>query len=189
MGLSYYLPEAANAGLQPPKRVGTFTFDGRTGALIRLSAHRLIAADANGHAVLERTTSLVVNNPRPPSAVIERTNAVEELRTPASITEEHPIALLADGRIVAWRPDGPDYNEVHGRMVVYDRGRVVRETVGTFARGDALRAGDWLISGNWIGGGTYDLYAYSISGDTFVTRSAGIPIGAIAVLPVPTPVR
>lgn len=183
LGLSYYLPAYSNAGVQPPERVGTFTFDGRTGAPIRFSAHRLIAADANGHAVLERTTSLVLNNPRPPSAVIERTNAVEELRTPASVAWEHPIALLADGRIVAWRPDGPDSDEVHGRMIVYDRGRVVRETVGTFARGDALRAGDWLVSKLFLGGGTYDLSAYSISADAFVTRSAGIAIGAMAVLP------
>ncbi len=189
LGLSYYLPSASNAGVQPTDRVGTFTFDGRTGAPIRFSDHRLIATDASAHAVLEGTTSLVLTNPRPPSAVIERIGTVEQVLTLSAVAEEHPVALLADGRIVAWRPDGPDSNEINGRMVVYDRGRVVRETVGTFARGDVLQAGDWLISKLYRGGATYDLYAYSVSADSFVSRSAGVAIGALAVLPAPTGVR
>ena len=127
----------------------------------------------------------MLTNPRPPSAVIERIGTIEQVLTPSSVAEEHPVALMADGRIVAWRPDGPDSNEVHGRMVVYDRGRVVRETVGTFARGEVLRSGDWLISKQFLGGGTYDLFAYSISGESFVSRSAGVAIGALAVLPTP----
>jgi hypothetical protein len=124
----------------------------------------------------------VLTNPPPPSAVIERTNRVDTVLTPTGVPEEHPVAVLVDGRIVAWRPDGPDA-ELRGRMITYDHGRVVGDAPGLFARGDVLRSGDWLISKQFRGGATYDLFAYSVSSGAFATRSAGIAISALAALP------
>ena len=182
LGLSYFLPLRASAGQQPPERVGTFIFGSRNGTPVRFSTDRLIAADANAHAALERTASLVPINPPPPSAAIERTSGIDSVVTPAGVPEEHPVALLADGRIVAWRPDGPDV-EAQGRMITYDHGRVVGDAPGFFARGDVLRSGDWLISKLFRGGATYDLFAYSLSSGAFAKRSAGLAISALGALP------
>jgi hypothetical protein len=94
--------------------------------------------------------------------------------TPSSISNERAIALLEDGRIVAFRPDSRN-NMFVGSVVVYRAGVVERSDRGSFAPYVLVRDVDWIVGVEYGA-----LRAYRISDGAFASASSGTNITALA---------
>jgi hypothetical protein len=163
----------------------TGTWVVREGALTRFSAHRLINGD-KGRFLLETDGS--------PSTVSCCTSVIlkfdqEQRITPSSIDHERAVALLEDGRIVAFRPDPDPVDVFEGSVVVYRAGVVERSGRGKFSAFRVVRDLDWIV-GLEISGTGLTLHAYRVSDGAFASASGGaITITALAPLgPAKTPI-
>jgi hypothetical protein len=149
----------------------------RDGTLTRFSAHRLIDGD-KGRFLLETDGS---------SSMVSCCTSVvlkfdqEQRITPSSVDHERAVALLEDGRIVAFRPDPVDVFE--GSVVVYRAGVVERSGRGKFSAFRAVRDVDWIVGLEISGAPGLMLRAYRISDGAFASASGGnITITALAPL-------
>jgi hypothetical protein len=103
LGLSVYQA-------QPHGNAGTGTIVWNGSQWNALSPHALVSALADGRALLVDETPVQLSG-----SLWARDVAGRETRLSPN-DGEYPLALLTDGRAVAWRPDGPS-----GAYVVYDR--------------------------------------------------------------------
>ena len=97
LGLSYFLPECADAGCPGPGKAGTYLWNGN--AWTKLSSDRLVAANGRDHHVFERRRSLTDREPL--VILVERDGATERILSTGG-GQELGLALLSDGRVVTW---------------------------------------------------------------------------------------
>jgi hypothetical protein len=90
--------------------------------------------------------------------------------TPSSVSNERAIAMLEDGRIVAFRPDSRT-NMFEGSVVIYRAGVVERMDRGRFSPYLVVRDLDWIVGVEYAPGGT--LRGYRISDGAFASASGG----------------
>ncbi len=147
-------------------QAGTWVIRGTE--LIRFSQHRLIDG-GKGRDLLETdgTTSSIVACC---TAVVSRYEQEQRI-TPLTVPHERAVALLEDGRIVAFRPDTDDLFE--GSVVVYRGGVVERSGRGKFTAYRAVRDLDWIV-GIAVGGSDPRLRAYRLSDGAFAGASGNI---------------
>ena len=163
--------------IRPEAEAGTYVL--RDTTLMRFSASRLVA-DAKGRWLLESEETRSFNSGCC-TYVIQRL-ANETRLTPANVENERAVAMLDDGRIVAYRPDRDDPN---GTMVVYSAtgGRVERTDRGAFTPFQIVRAGpDWILGFEYAGAPSLTLRAYRVSDGVFAAVPGGT-ISAVAILP------
>jgi hypothetical protein len=175
-GVAIWRPQNSLSFVRAEAEAGTWLLTDKT--LTRLSLHRLIdgypgryllesePVDASGYrssASSDRTYVLL------------RTDTETRL-TPTDVPNEKGVAVLPDGRIFTWRPDGPS----GGTMVMYRDGAVVRQDRGTFSTFRLLHTADWVthtadwIIGTEIGAGPATTFrAYRFSDGAFAAMSAG----------------
>jgi hypothetical protein len=165
-GVAVWRPKNSLSFVRSEADAGTWVWIG--GTFRKFSQHRLIDG-GKGRDVLES---------EPDGSccryVVWRTMA-EQRVTPNSVSDERPLAMLEDGRIVAWRPERGEFD---GAMVVYNAGVIERMDRGLFSSFRVVRAGDWLVGQETGPAGT--LRAYRISDGAFVS----VPIGEITTLAV-----
>jgi hypothetical protein len=163
--------------VRPDADVGTYVVRGT--ALAKFSSLRLVAG-SKGRWLLESEETGSFNSGCC-AYVIQRTTTEARL-TPAGVTNERAVALLADGRMLAFRPagDGPE-----GTMVVYGAtgGRIERSDRGSFTafRVVSLEP-DWVIGFEYAGAPSLTLRAYRIADGAFAAAAGGT-ITALAALP------
>lgn len=161
--------------VRPDAEVGTFLVRGTS--LVRFSGQRLVAGSA-GRWLLESEETHSYNSGCC-SYVLRRTDREVRL-TPPAVPNERAVALLADGRIVAFRPEG---DGPAGTMVVYPAGGSTpeREDRGAFTPFRVLVSGDWIIGVEYAGAPALTLRAYRIADGAFASAPGGT-ITALAVL-------
>ena len=168
-GVAVWRPKNSLSFVRSDADTGTWIWAG--GTLRKFSQHRLIDG-GKGRDVLES---------EPDGSccryVVWRT-LTEQRVTPNSVSDERAIAMLEDGRIVAWRPERGEFD---GAIVIYNAGTAERIDRGPFSSFRAIRAGDWLIGQEISGPPALTLRAYRISDGAFTSTSGG-EITALAVL-------
>jgi hypothetical protein len=169
-GVAVWRPQNSLAFGRAPAEAGTWMLKDKT--LTRLSLHRLIDGSA-GHYLLESepvdANGYLASQGTGRTYVVLRTDGSETRLTPSDVPIEQGVALLADGRVVAWRPSVNDPNV--GTMVVYKDGVVVRQDPGRFGNFSLLRTGDWVIGTEITGRLTFR--AYRISDGAFASLDGG----------------
>jgi hypothetical protein len=153
--------------------VGTWALRGAT--LSRISQHRLIDGGKGRDLFETEETSF---NAGCCTAVMTGYQQQAQRLTPSSVWNERAIALLEDGRIVAFRTDSTT-NIFEGSMVVYRAGVVERSDRGRFSAYRVVRDLDWIVGVEVDAGAT--LRAYRISDGAFASAS-GANITALARL-------
>jgi hypothetical protein len=168
-GVAVWRPKNNSSFVRPDADAGTWVWIG--GTLRKLSQHRLIDG-GKGRDVLES---------EPDGAccryVVWRTNA-ERRVTPNDVIDEHALAMLEDGRIVAWRPERGEFD---GSIVVYNGGKIERTDRGPFSSIKVVRAGDWLVGLEPPGSFAPALRAYRITDGAFAFTPGG-DVTALGVL-------
>lgn len=175
-GLSYFLPECAEAGCPGPQKAGTYLWSGSTWT--KLSSDRLVATNGRDHDVLERRRSL--SDTEPLVVPVERVGATERVLS-SSGGQEVALALADDGRIVTWRPDAA--GGFDGVVVTYRDGREVRRSRAHFSYYVFGAAGSWIVTGELSGAPSWKIYAYSVDQDAVATLVPDFPLARLAVLP------
>lgn len=178
-GIAIWRPRNNASFMRPDAEAGTWIIRGTS--LTKLSPFRLIDG-GNGREVLESEGTDAYGYSTSSGAdthVVLRTAADEVRLTPADVSNEKAVALLEDGRVVAWRPTVSEYE---GAVVVYDpvTRAVVRTDHGTFSPTGVLRTGGWLI-GLAYRGGPPGILGYRISDGAFASLAGG-SISAFAFL-------
>ncbi len=97
----------------------------------------------------------------------------EQRLTPPEVKNEKALAMLEDGRVVAWRPDSGEFD---GSVVIYSGATVARIDRGPFTSFRVLRSGDWLVGQMAFPNPT--IRAYRLSDGAF----ASVPNGGISAL-------
>ena len=156
--------------------VGTWVLRGTT--LERFSPYRFVDG-YKGRYVLETEETFV--SPGCCTSVISLTDREQRL-TPSSVSNERAIALLEDGRIVAFRPDSGSM--VEGSMVVYRAGVVERIDRGKFSVFRVTRDLNWIVGLGFGPGDT--LLAYNVTDGAFASAS-GDRITALAQIGLAKP--
>ena len=159
-------------------QVGTWVVRGTT--LSRFSQHRLIDGDKGRDLFETEETSF---NAGCCTAVMTGYQQQAQRLTPSSVSNERAIALLEDGRIVAFRPDSRT-NIFEGSMVIYRAGVIERMDRGNFSPYLVVRDPDWIVSVEYAPGGT--LRAYRISDGAFASAPGG-NITALALIGLAKP--
>jgi hypothetical protein len=159
--------------VRPADEVGTWALRGTT--LSRISRHRLIDGGKGRDLFETEETSF---NAGCCTAVMSGYQQQAQRLTPSSVSNERAIAMLEDGRIVAFRPDSRT-NIFEGSVVIYRAGAVVRADRGRFSPYLVVRDLDWIVGVEYAPGGT--LRAYRISDGAFASASGG-NITALALL-------
>ncbi|MEP7003115.1 MAG: hypothetical protein ABI888_01115 [Chloroflexota bacterium] len=178
-GIAIWRPRNNDSFMRPDAEAGTWVIRGTS--LTKLSPFRLIDG-GNGRELLEPegtdaygySTSSGAN-----THVVLRIAADQVRLTPADVSNEKAVALLEDGRVVAWRPTVSEYE---GVVVVYDpvTRAVIRTDRGKFSPTGVLRTGNWLIGLAYLGGPP-KILGYRISDGSFASIAGG-SIGAFAFL-------
>jgi hypothetical protein len=168
--------------VRPDAEAGTYLL--RDTTLTKFSPHRLVAGD-HGRWLLESEETQSYNSGC--CTYVVRLMQTETRLTPASVDNERAIAMLDDGRIVAFRPDpdGP-----LGTMVIYraTSGQVERMDRGAFTPFQtawvASTAGtsDWILGFEYAGAPSVTLRAYRLSDGAFASAPGGT-ITAVTWLP------
>jgi hypothetical protein len=149
--------------------VGTWVLRGTT--LERFSPYRFVDGDKGRYVLETEETSF---NAGCCTSVISLTDREQRL-TPSSVSNERAIALLEDGRIVAFRPDSGSM--VEGSMVVYRAGVIERMNRGKFSVYRVARDLNWIVGLGFGPGDT--LLAYNVTDGVFASAS-GDRITALA---------
>jgi hypothetical protein len=166
-GVAVWRPQNSLAFRRPESESGTWLLKGTS--LTRLSLYRLIDGSA-GRYLLETEpvdANGFLTSGTGTSYLLLRTGTTETRLTPADIANEQGVALLADGRVVAWRPSPND--PYAGTMVLYKDGVVVRTDPGTFGTLRLQRSGDWIIGNVFDHVGRVTLAAYRLSDGAFAS--------------------
>jgi hypothetical protein len=164
-GLLIWRARNMDSFVRAPEEVGTWLII--DGALVRFSPDRFVDG-TKGRYVLE--TEEMSFNAGCCTAVISRFDKDQRL-TPASVANERALALLEDGRILAFRPDPGELFE--GSMVLYRAGIAERMDRGRFSAFRAARDGDWIVGFELSGAPSLTLHAYRISDGTFASTAGG----------------
>ena len=172
-GIAVWRPRNSLSFVRPDAEAGTWLIRGTT--LAKFSQHRLIDG-GKGRDVLE-TEPVGSSGGSCCTSVIWRTTAEERL-TPSDVSNENAVALLEDGRVVAWRPDTSPFA---GSIVIYNGTKVERTDRGFFSAFGVMRAGEWLVGQELSGAPSLTLRAYRITDGAFAS-SPGDGISAIALL-------
>jgi hypothetical protein len=146
-------------------QVGTWVVRGTT--VSRFSQQRLVDGGKGRDLFETEETSF---NAGCCTAVMTGYQMQAQRLTPSSVSNERAIALLEDGRIVAFRPDSKN-NMFVGSVVVYRAGVVERSDRGNFSPYRVVRDLDWIVGFEYAPGGT--LRAYRISDGAFASASGG----------------
>jgi hypothetical protein len=167
--------------VRPPDQVGTWVVRGTT--LIRYSQQRLIDGRKGRDLFETEETSF---NAGCCTAVMTGYQMQAQRLTPSSVSNERAIAMLEDGRMVAYRPESKA-NIFQGSMVIYRAGVVERTDRGNFSPYRIVRDLDWIVGVEYGAGGT--LRAYRISDGAFASApsrniTALAPLG-LAKPPIP----
>ncbi len=178
-GIAIWRPRNNDSFMRSDAEAGTWLVHG--GTLTKLSQHRLVDASA-GRYLLETegvdtygyTTSNTAN-----TFVVLRTS-VEQQLTPPGIQSEKALAILDNGRLLAWRPEGGIFD---GTVIVYDAATkaVVRQDRGKLSASGVLRSGDWIVGSEYSGVPSLTLRAYRSSDGMFAALE-GAAISAWAFL-------
>jgi hypothetical protein len=171
-GVSLWRPLNNSSFVRPASEAGTWVLRGTT--LSRLSEHRLIDGGKGRHLLESEPGGTC---PYGCTYIVYRTQQEQRL-TPAGVLDERAIAMLEDGRAVAFRPGGA----YDGTMVVYRGTTAERTTSGTFARYRVLRVGDWLLGVDHSGAPNGVLTGYRISDGVFAPRTTLVGVTALGVL-------
>jgi len=175
-GVMVWRPKNSLSFVRPDAEAGTWILDGTT--LTKLSLYRLIDG-GKGRDLLE-------SEPVDPGTgyssssfcctyVVLKT-ASEQRLTPSDVRNEKGLALLEDGRLVAWRAENGEYD---GSVVIYNGTKVERTDRGRFGAFRVLRSGDWLVAQE--AAPTPALHAYRISDGAFAAMP-GNGFSALAIL-------
>ena len=168
-GVAVWRAKNNPAFVRSDAEAGTWILKGTT--LVKYSQDELIAS-SGGLAVLETEPDQMSTGCCP---VIITKTTVEQRLTPRDVSNEHVVALLEDGRVVAWRPTVDEYE---GDIVIYERGTPTRVDHGNFSTWRIMRSGDWLVASN--PSPSPALYAYRISDGAFA--SVAVVPGAFQAL-------
>jgi hypothetical protein len=160
--------------------VGTWVVRGTT--LSRFSQHRLIDGGKGRDLFETEETSFHAG-----CCTVVMTGYQQQAQrlTPSSVSNERAIALLEDGRIVAFRPDSKN-NLFVGSVVVYRAGVVERSDRGSFSPYLLVRDVDWIVSVEYGAGGT--LRAYRISDGAFASASSVNVTALVRIGPAKPPI-
>jgi hypothetical protein len=172
-GVTVWRAMSMDSFVRPADEVGTWAVRGTT--LSRISQHRLIDGGKGRDLFETEETSF---NAGCCTAVMAGYQQQAQRLTPSSVSNERAIAMLEDGRIVAFRPDSRT-NMFEGSVVVYRAGVVERTDRGRFSPYLVVRDLDWIVGVEYGVGGT--LRAYRISDGAFASTS-GTNITALAPL-------
>jgi hypothetical protein len=164
--------------VRPEGDAGTWLL--RDSTLTRFSSNRLVAG-YKGRWLLESEETLSFNSGCC-TYVVQRFQTETRI-TPPDVENERAVAMLGDGRIVAFRPDGdgPD-----GTMVIYSAngGRVERLDRGAFTPFQVVwPTTDWILGFEYAGAPTLTLRAYRPNDGAFASAAGGT-ISAVAILPL-----
>ena len=151
--------------VRPADEVGTWALRGAT--LSRISQHRLIDGGKGRDLFETEETSF---NAGCCTVVMTGYQQQAQRLTLSSVSNERAIAMLEDGRIVAFRPDSRT-NMFEGSVVIYRAGVVERMDRGRFSPYLVVRDLDWIVAVEYAPGGT--LRAYRISDGAFASASGG----------------
>jgi hypothetical protein len=175
-GVMVWRPKNSLSFVRPDAEAGTWILHGTT--LTKLSLYRLIDGG--------RGRDLLESEPVDPGTgyatasscctyVVLKT-ASEQRLTPSDVRNEKGLALLEDGRLVAWRAENGEYD---GSIVIYNGTKVERTDRGRFGAFRVLRSGDWLVAQE--AAPTPALHAYRISDGAFAAMP-GNGFSALAIL-------
>jgi len=173
LGPSIFKPQMSNNGIRQPADAGTFLYDGS--GWRRYSLHEVLDAVRNGPVLL--AAELTGSTDRRGGGVVIRIGAQETRWTPVDVRDETPLALLDDGRVLAWRAGSVPFR---GQLVSYRDGKEIGADNGAFAAVANIRAGifgEWILGQEFSGAPALRLHSYSISAHAF----ASIPASATAV--------
>lgn len=151
--------------VRPADEVGTWALRGST--LSRISQHRLIDGGKGRDLFETEETSF---NAGCCTAVVTGYQQQAQRLTPSSVSNERAIAMLEDGRIVAFRPDSRT-NIFEGSVVIYRAGVVERMDRGRFSPYLVVRDPDWIVGVEYAPGGA--LRAYRVSDGAFAFAPGG----------------
>jgi hypothetical protein len=163
--------------VRPDAEVGTYLLRGTT--LTRFSANRLVAG-YKGRWLLESEETLSFNSGCC-TYVVHRQRDETRL-TPPDVPNERAIAMLGDGRMLAFRPDA---DGAPGTMVLYAAagGTVERADRGAFFPFRTVDAGsDWLLGMEYAGTVPLTVHAYRASDGAFAVTKL-VDATALATLP------
>lgn len=151
----------------------------RETTLVRFSPHRFVDGDKGRYVLETEETSF---NAGCCTTVISLTDREQRL-TPSSVSNERAIALLEDGRIVAFRPDPG--STIEGSMVVYRAGVVERMDRGKFSAFRVARDLNWIVG---IGFGPGDtVLAYNVTDGVFASASGDRVVALAQIGPAKPP--
>jgi hypothetical protein len=165
--------------VRAPEEVGTWLII--DGALVRFSPDRFVDGTKGRYVLETEETSF---NAGCCTAVISRLEHDQRL-TPASVANERALALLEDGRILAFRPDPGELFQ--GSMVLYRAGIAERMDRGRFAAFRAARDRDWIVGFELSGAPSLTLHAYRISDGVFASVSGGNVTALAQIAPAKPP--
>ena len=163
--------------VRPAADVGTYVVRGT--ALTKFSAYRLVAGQ-KGRWLLESEETQSFNSGCC-TFVVQRTESEARI-TPAGVPNERAIAMLPDGRLLAFRPDG---GGAPGVMVTYASGggKTERTDRGAFLPYRTLWAtADWILGMEYAGTVPLTVHAFRIGDGAFAV--ATVDATALAVLPL-----
>ncbi len=176
-GIAVWRPKNSLSFMRSDAEAGTWLIRGTT--LTKFSAHRLIDG-GKGRDLLETETvdtSGYYASGGCCTSLIWRTTAEQRL-TPSDIANEKAIALLNDGRVVAWQPSTGDFT---GSVIIYKGTTVERVDRGSFSSFGLMHAGDWIVGLEYSGAPSLTLRAYRLTDGAFASSPAA-GISAIALL-------
>ena len=142
-GVAVWRPKNSLSFERPDDETGTWMLAGTT--LTKLTRHRLV--DGRGGQWLLESEAVdpatgYLSSGLCCTYVLRRDGASEQRLTPPSIANEKALAMLDDGRIVAWRVGA---SEFEGTVVIYQGTTAVREDPVPFTWYHVHRSGDWLV--------------------------------------------
>lgn len=175
-GLMVWRPQNSLSFRRPEAEAGSWILHGTT--LTKLSLYRLIDG-GRGRDLLESEavdpSSGYATSSFCCTYVLSKT-ASEQRLTPPDVRNEKGLAVLEDGRLVAWRPESGEYD---GSVVIYNGTNVERVDRGRFSSYRVLRSGDWIVTSEFAP--TSGLNAYRISDGAFAA-APGSGFSALAIL-------
>lgn len=173
-GVTVWRPVSNGSFQRLDAEVGTWILRGTT--LARFSKLRLVDGDKGRHLLESEET---YRNPGCCTYVVLRMQQEQRL-TPNAVSNERAIAMLEDGRILAFRIERGLFD---GSMVVYRGAQPERVDPGRFAAFRVVRSEDWILGAELSGARSLTLHGYRISDGLFASTPGGnitalAPLGA-----------
>ena len=173
-GITIYRARNNDSFVRDESEVGTYLVNGTT--LFKLSSLRLVDGD-KGRWLLESE-----DTPTKCCTYLVLKTDTERRITPPDVQNEKGLAMLPDGRLVAFRPRQGLFE---GTIVVYANNAtgVLRTDPGRFAAHDVVMVDDWLIGFEYSGAPALTLRAYRVTDGAFAS-APGNNVSALAPFPL-----